>query len=170
VRSYWRHDNGGWSRVWVTEREPATRPTERWRGRGQWTTWRYATVESDLGALEFDCGVQEFDFATMEMREGGGFFWQADEWPRGLSQPDQGPWRFRYDSEQTPEDRHRMLTVTVPTWMVALAAAAPGACAVRWMRRKRRGTSGRCTSCGYDLRATPGRCPECGTACDGAVA
>jgi hypothetical protein len=52
-------------------------------------------------------------------------------------------------------------------WLVALCTFVPGAVLLRpvithW-RARRWERRGRCSACGYDLRASPGRCPECGT-------
>jgi hypothetical protein len=52
-----------------------------------------------------------------------------------------------------------------PYWMLAIAFLILPAIAwcTRLMRRRAQ-LEGRCSTCGYDLRATPDRCPECGTA------
>ena len=52
----------------------------------------------------------------------------------------------------------------VPKWFVLLVMAVPvAALAAARLWRRRRGGSGLCPECGYDLRASPERCPECGT-------
>ena len=67
--------------------------------------------------------------------------------------------------------------LAVPFWLLVtllapLPAAWAGASAMRRLRLRtvaHRSSTGRCPSCGYDLRATPERCPECGTVWNGAV-
>jgi hypothetical protein len=57
--------------------------------------------------------------------------------------------------------RYRL--VSAPYWLIALAAAAPAAALLPGVLRRRAWRrTGRCSGCGYDIRATPDRCPECG--------
>jgi hypothetical protein len=53
--------------------------------------------------------------------------------------------------------------LTLPCWLLMLPAGAFGGWMLRgWLRTRRAARLGRCSRCGYDLRATPERCPECG--------
>jgi hypothetical protein len=69
------------------------------------------------------------------------------------------------DTVHDPYSTHRggELSLDFPVWLLALIATFP----IIWSvsvtaRRRRRASYGRCTQCGYDLRASPERCPECG--------
>lgn len=63
---------------------------------------------------------------------------------------------------KTPFSGHA-LVVVLPYWiLLAATVAVPFAMLLKSFRRRVRVRSGRCASCGYDVRASGARCPECG--------
>jgi hypothetical protein len=85
---------------------------------------------------------------------------------------ERGPWLgfvFARDHPTQSRGGSGGLILTVPCWFV-VAGTAILPIRWRWLRNRarRRNLSGRCPSCGYDLRATSARCPECGAACKAA--
>ncbi|HEY7119259.1 MAG TPA: hypothetical protein VH475_21900, partial [Tepidisphaeraceae bacterium] len=66
---------------------------------------------------------------------------------------------FRIVTGERWGDYHR--AVFMPFWVALLVTAVLPATVC--LRRRHRSIDGRCSTCGYDLRATPDRCPECGT-------
>jgi hypothetical protein len=53
--------------------------------------------------------------------------------------------------------------IDVPYWIILLLTTGfPALVIASRVRTRRRRVAGRCTTCGYDLRASTGRCPECG--------
>jgi hypothetical protein len=64
-----------------------------------------------------------------------------------------------------PAATQRVWIVHLPDWAIALIGAVLPALYVRRLYRHHRSRqAGRCSGCGYDLRASPDRCPECGLA------
>jgi hypothetical protein len=72
-------------------------------------------------------------------------------------------WRSTYVRDPNGVFDSSSFELVLPQGFILLCLALlPGIVLYRTLRNIRK-RSGRCVTCGYDLRATPDRCPECGT-------
>jgi hypothetical protein len=73
-----------------------------------------------------------------------------------------GPLRLEIRDQLLSNHAMQWRGAWVPYWAVVLVWAILPVARVVGRLVNRRGQSGLCPVCGYDLRATPARCPECG--------
>jgi hypothetical protein len=80
-----------------------------------------------------------------------------------------GPFRWEFADNHDGDSVSERRGISLPCWLLALAAGAWPLTSVALLARRRRRLRRRpgcCRRCGYDLRATPDRCPECGAAAE----
>lgn len=143
---------------------------------GQWTEFAFGTNRGLCAFSRFD--MPETERATVERYLFGalgklGFSYVRAEPTRG---PDGNRWWnklgfARETSTLITGLRTGSTIIFMPMWLlVVLFATIPAARLLGHLRRRAARRGGRCTVCGYDLRATPGRCPECGAVPEGFAA
>jgi hypothetical protein len=143
------------------------------------TTRRSTDVGASLGVLYF-CDIRilspGFSYTESEKEPYGIHFYSAPnpiDWPAvEHSDPHKidyhiGTLGVSYFDGVAYNERTVTFILTTPGWLLTLLlGAVPMAWASHRWRHSRRTRAGRCTNCGYDLRAhaAGGRCPECGAA------
>ena len=136
-------------------------------------TLREVDLISSLGGVRAVFEIQEIGATTKAQRTSDGWHREVDEKPEYPVIADaaggfpvrfsQAGFQFAYHRPTlTERARTRIVSITIPHWIVFLCSGIVVVWCVRRYRRARALGPTQCTACGYDLRATPNRCPECG--------
>ena len=143
---------------------------------GVYTAYTWRGVLS-VGAIrhDFDPATTPAQLYQMHLRSflarraEGGWVWRSqapETFPETAGKP-LSRWGFvgwGFNRSEDPGHWGTGVGWSTPSWfLLLLCSLLPGLRLMSALRRRLRGRTGRCPSCGYDLRATPGRCPECGT-------
>lgn len=164
--------------LWVRSYRVSDRVTAK-RVHAARYTWAMYRVWSEYGTVDFSLGLRTYQapgqaeaFARRVQPTGTSHVAEMAA-PNGTSRRVRPGLWFAFYAESSREVGEEgafsasYRRATIPYWAICgalLILAMPGAAGL-FRRRiaRRRVRSGRCMTCGYDMRASPDRCPECGT-------
>ena len=148
--------------------------------------WLRSASVTDTVHLRFPRHVDSVTCCTIGLGSSGGRIWA--EWSDRYYVNMDAEWRWAAEAESAlpnaswstsglgfatiGDDDWWVDRVVAPHWLLVTAFSALPMfwLAITLRRFERRSVTGRCLTCGYDLRATPERCPECGAVPDAAKA
>jgi hypothetical protein len=161
VRSYFTGDRLIYLRVWHAGATPCSDMHELLLGRGIVCYNFLFQDDFDIRRGVMGAWGPAFRYKALEPQEPDPQFSDDDDPRFGFRfQHFINPQTF---SRPNPRPLSEGYLVILPMWLfVVLFGALPAVRCVRQLRQRRRRLAGRCTRCGYDLRASPERCPECG--------
>jgi hypothetical protein len=174
VRSYWVGHSAKWTRFEQTNKEkPEARVSTFHLRKGlygiEWTAVTGGKVSSATRSERIRDAMRRRYILAQEMEAKNRPFQMVRQYselpgiPPGYKVTRFGFGEFGNTYEQFYSGHTLIVHGLIPPLSFGLLSAFQIKYWLRYRALQRGVATGKCSQCGYDLRATPGRCPECGT-------
>jgi hypothetical protein len=174
VRSYFVYDQIGYTNVNYT-----AKVIEHFRIRSNRGEFTFVSISREADSIELFRYLID-QLGSMDFKRLGFSYTRGKSYDPGVTRvtmlAEMGFWEEHGEHRQAIGPRFSGLvrvanwvdkykSYSMPQWLLlAIALLYPVFSATRyWKRHMASSRLGRCSHCGYDLRASVGRCPECGT-------